>query len=41
MHEQLRNGLIAEELRGGSALGGDSELAASLLRGLDKVRKSG
>ena len=41
MREQLRNGRMVEELRGGRALGGNGELGASLLRGSDEVTRSG
>ena len=32
---------MVEELHGGRALNGDSELVASLLRGSDEARRSG
>ena len=41
MHEQLRNGGTAEELRGDDAFSGDGELGAALLRGSNEVRRSG
>ena len=40
MHEKLRNGGMTEELCGIRALGGNGELVASLLRGLDEARRS-
>ena len=40
MLEQFRNGGMTEELCDGRALGGNGELVASLLRGLDEARRS-
>ena len=40
MREQFRNGGMTEELCGSRALGGNDEVVASLLRGLDEARRS-
>ena len=41
MCKQFRNGRMMEELCGGGALDGNSELVASLLHGLKLARRSG